>query len=339
MGKTVIGFFKHESDAQKAVQRLEELGIGRDYVDVTRGSENVQSTNASLDADRDSRHDDNAITRFFKNLFGDDDDADRYSTIGRKGYSIVTVHAATASDAERAADVLDDCGAADVDETYAQYNNDANQSRNTRDTDRKVEIPRIKEELQVGKRSVESGGVRVRSRIIEKPVEESVRLREEHIRVDRQPANRPVTDADNAAFEDQDLEFTERREIPVVNKEARVVEEVKISKDVTERDETVRDTVRNTELDIQNDRRNISDNETGRNDLRRDMPVSGNTSDDIDDVDDYDNNQNRRDADSRNVGNSTLRKGRLSDDDDNINLRGSDGHVNLRGDDGPVNLK
>ena len=55
---------------------------------------------------------------------------------------------------------------------------------------------------------------------------------------------------DRGAFRDRDIELTERSEVPVVNKEARVVEEVKISKDVTERNETVRDTVRSTEVDV-----------------------------------------------------------------------------------------
>ena len=82
-------------------------------------------------------------------------------------------------------------------------------------------------------------------------MEESIRLREENVHVERQPVNRPVSDMDRNAFQDQDIELTERSEVPVVNKEARVVEEVRISKDVTERNETVRDTVRNTEVDIE----------------------------------------------------------------------------------------
>jgi stress response protein YsnF len=44
----------------------------------------------------------------------------------------------------------------------------------------------------------------------------------------------------------------ERGEVPVVNKEARVVEEISLNKEVTERDETIRDTVRDTEVDIDN---------------------------------------------------------------------------------------
>lgn len=131
------------------------------------------------------------------------------------------------------------------------YYNEENLYRNRPQTkDEGNIIPVIKETLQVGKQQVETGGIRIRSRIEEKPVSENVTLREEHIKVERNEVNRPVSDEDAAKFKDKNIEMTERAEVPVVNKTARVVEEIKLSKDVTNRDETVRDTVRNTEVDI-----------------------------------------------------------------------------------------
>jgi stress response protein YsnF len=245
MAQTVIGLFEDYSDAQQATQRLQQAGIGDNQVDVSRSS----ARNAS-DSDNDGE---NAITRFFKSLFGDNDDSDRYSKVGNSGTCIVTVHAQSDEEARRAAEILDDCGAIDVDERAAQVEGSGRfLSDNARSVNKETSatIPKIEEELEVGKRTVETGGVRLRSRIIEKPVEESIRLREEHVHVDREQVNRPVTEMDRAAFRDRDIELTERSEVPVVNKEARVVEEVKISKDVTERNETVRDTVRNTEVDV-----------------------------------------------------------------------------------------
>ena len=112
----------------------------------------------------------------------------------------------------------------------------------------------IREDLQVGKRSVETGGVRVRSRIIERPVEESLRLREEHVRVQRNPVNRPVSLNDMGTFQEKEIELTEHAEVPVVSKEARVVEEIRVSKEVNERNETIRDTVRETQVDVEDDR-------------------------------------------------------------------------------------
>jgi len=112
-------------------------------------------------------------------------------------------------------------------------------------------IPVVQEKLNVGKEEVERGRARVRSRIIEKPVEEHVRLREEHVVVNRRPVDREVTDADMKNFRAGEMEITERAEVPVVGKQARVVEEVEIGKNVTERDETVRDTVRKTDVDVE----------------------------------------------------------------------------------------
>lgn len=96
------------------------------------------------------------------------------------------------------------------------------------------------------------GGVRVYTRVVEQPVEETVRLREEKVNVERQPVNRPVTDADLKSGRDQTVEVREYAEEPVVAKEARVVEEVRVGKEATERNQTVRDTVRHTEVNVEN---------------------------------------------------------------------------------------
>lgn len=109
----------------------------------------------------------------------------------------------------------------------------------------------VEEELQVGKRQVESGGVRVRSYVTSKPVEEQVRLRSEHVSVERHPVDRPASEADISAFREGTIEVTERHEEPVISKRARVIEEVTISKDVEEHTETVRDTVRRTDVEVE----------------------------------------------------------------------------------------
>ena len=110
-------------------------------------------------------------------------------------------------------------------------------------------IPVIEESMEVGKKVVERGGIRIRQRVVEKPVEENINLREEHIKVDRKNVDRPATDSDFNA-NDQDLEIREHAEVPVISKEARVVEEIKITKEVTNRDEKVKDTIRKTQVDV-----------------------------------------------------------------------------------------
>jgi len=114
-----------------------------------------------------------------------------------------------------------------------------------------VAIPVVAEELQVGKREVERGGVRVQKRVSETPVEEDVTLREEHVNVDRRPADYTFHGADSEAFQESVVEIREAYEELILNKKARVVEEVVINKDVDERTETVRETLRRTEVDIE----------------------------------------------------------------------------------------
>ncbi len=114
-----------------------------------------------------------------------------------------------------------------------------------------VVIPVVEEELQVGKRQVERGGVRIASRVIERPVEQAVQLREEHVTVERRPVDRPMSEADSAAFREGAIEVTTTAEEPVVAKQARVVEEVVIGKEVEQRTETVQGTVRRTDVDIE----------------------------------------------------------------------------------------
>ncbi len=112
-------------------------------------------------------------------------------------------------------------------------------------------MPVVEEELRVGKREVESGGARVTTRVEETPVEEQVTVRDETVEVERRVVDRPASGADLAAFQEGTVEVRERYEEPVVEKEARVTGEVGIRKDVDERTETVQDTVRRTDVDVE----------------------------------------------------------------------------------------
>ena len=113
-------------------------------------------------------------------------------------------------------------------------------------------IPVVEEELHVGKREVDRGGIRVYSHVEERPVEEQVNLREERVSVERRAVDRPAAAADfDEAFKEGTIEITERVEQPVVQKQARVVEEVVVGKEATERTETVRDTVRRTDVQVE----------------------------------------------------------------------------------------
>lgn len=112
-------------------------------------------------------------------------------------------------------------------------------------------LPVIEEELQVGKREVERGGVRVYSHVTERPVEETVHLHEEHVNVERHAVDRPLTGADTAAFKEEKFELRETAEEAVISKQARVVEEVVVGKTATDRTETITDTVRRTDVEVE----------------------------------------------------------------------------------------
>ena len=112
-------------------------------------------------------------------------------------------------------------------------------------------IPVIQEELKVGKRQVERGGVRIFQRVLETPVNETVGLREEHVNVERHAVDRPLSAADVNAFQETTIELRETAEEAVVSKTARVVEEVIVGKEVTQRNEPISDTVRRTEVEVQ----------------------------------------------------------------------------------------
>ena len=113
-------------------------------------------------------------------------------------------------------------------------------------------IQEVREELNVGTRKVATGGVRVTSSVSEVPVEQTVTLREEEVSAERTPASRALSAEEaEAAFKGRTVEATSTSEQAEVTKQARVVGEVSIGKQTKEREETVRDTVRRTEVDVE----------------------------------------------------------------------------------------
>ena len=140
-------------------------------------------------------------------------------------------------------------------------------------------IPVIEENMNIGKKEVQTGGKRLHSRIVERPVEETIRLREEHVRVERNPADRAASEEDITNFKEGTVEITEKKEVPVINKEARVVEDVNIYKDVDEKQEVVKETLRNTQVETDdltasNDRRDKDIDDTDH-DLHHDEDIKG----------------------------------------------------------------
>jgi stress response protein YsnF len=116
----------------------------------------------------------------------------------------------------------------------------------------KMAVPVVEEKLNVGKRRVSGGGVRIIRRTTEKPVQANVNLREEQVSVERHRVDRPLTPEEaSRAMKDQTVEVNATREQAVVSKEAKVVEEVVVNKTAQDRQETVRDTVKRADVDVE----------------------------------------------------------------------------------------
>lgn len=242
MNLTVVGVFDDVTEAKQAVDKLVAAGIDRNAIDM--------SAHASKADTYEDDYEDSGVVEFFKNLFGDDDDDHkRYSTVGSRG-SIVTIHAATEEQAEKAADILDENGALNVHDRAAQYGYGAG-AEATGEVEGQENIKIIEENLRVGKETVQTGGVRLKSRIVSKPVEENIRLREERVYVRRNPVNRPASATELDSFKEGEVVLTEHAERAVVAKEANVVEEISVGKEVEAHDETIRETVRKTEVDVE----------------------------------------------------------------------------------------
>ena len=153
----------------------------------------------------------------------------------------------------------------DSEDFYAHDHFDEDKLYKNRNTSNDQTIPIIEENINVGKRVVQTGGVRVTTNMVETPVKETVRLREEHVKVERNPVNKPLPEGSFAPFEESSIELTERAEVPVVSKEARVVEEISSGKEVNQREETIQDTVRKTEVDVEQ----LSKDELSKRDLNK----------------------------------------------------------------------
>jgi stress response protein YsnF len=272
--------FRNSSDAQAAADELKANGFTDNEIYLssytasgTAGATSTRETGTG--GYQGTSHHEGGIKGWFKSLFGEDDeqtDRSYYESAVNSGNVLLSVNVDD-QNLDTAVDILDkhnplnvdrDASAAAATDTTTSSAAAAGASRTSSaggsrrqsskgaSADLPKSIPVVQEDVRVGKRAVVRGGVRVYSRVVEQPVEENVVLQEEHVRVERQPVNRPVESGDLQAGRDEVIEVQEFAEEPVVSKQARVVEEVRISKDASERTETVRDKVRRTEVNVEN---------------------------------------------------------------------------------------
>jgi uncharacterized protein (TIGR02271 family) len=213
---TVIATIDSAKIAQQLIDELLEAGFKDQDVEILDGDE------------------DELVAEIVERGFGQGD-ARGYAKAVSRGKSLVAARAAPEK-AEKAAAIMERYEAAEGESSHEQGET----------------VQEIEEELSVGKRKVASGGVRVTTSVSETPVEETVTLREEEVEVERRPADRKLKPEEaKAAFQDKTVEMLGTSEELEVRKEARVVGEVVLGKRVEEHEETVKDTVRRSEVEVE----------------------------------------------------------------------------------------
>ena len=283
MTRTITALFDKRTDAEAAEARLKAANIAAGHIRIHDQSSEGYSP------DKHSTHTDMGMWASIKNAFLPDEDRHTYEEGVRRGGFLLTADVGE-EHADAAVRVLEEADTVDIDERSEQwrlsgweyapgaagaataayaYDTEATSPTATgsetlatagtgaayADTNTAGEqvVPIVEEQLVVGKREVDRGGARVRSYVTETPVQEQIRLRDEKINVQRRAVDRPLTDADDA-FRERTIDMTATGEEAVVGKTARVVEEVVVSKTSGERVEEINETVRRTDVEVDEDR-------------------------------------------------------------------------------------
>lgn len=260
----VTAFFDSRSDAESAVDRIVEAGVPRGTIQIVAGADTASREDLTPAHEK-------GFWESLGDLFMPDEDRMSYAEGLRRGGYVVSLRT-TPANRDLVIDILDDEGTVNMDEREESWRAEGWSGTDMRtggadrlsakdyeasgtlaagDRDGTIEV--VEEDLRIGKRDVSHGRVRVRSYVVEDDVSEDVTLRSERVDIERVPVDRPVGSS-TAAFRDQTLELEETSEEAVVSKEARVKEEINLNRTVEDRTETVSDTVRRTEVEIEDER-------------------------------------------------------------------------------------
>jgi stress response protein YsnF len=221
--------YDNAAKAEKVVNEIVNAGISRDQVEVLSGNGNGASS----------------LIGKLSEQGVEKDEAAAYAEAIGKGRSMVTVQAPDER-ADETFEMMNDLGAQDLDELLADAEG-AQEQEETGET-----VPVVEEQVSIGKRKVMRGGVRVTSTVSERPIEETLRLREETVEVEQTSADRKLSPQEaEKAFAQKSVELAETAEEAVISKEARVVEEVSLRKSAAEREETVQAKARRTDVKVE----------------------------------------------------------------------------------------
>ena len=275
--ETIVAVFDTPAHAQLAIADLEAAGIPSSSIQhyAHETYDPAQSTTGSH------------TTGFWAWLMGEDstDQHHLYDKSLQSGSTVVTV-ITDSGDNDRIISILEQHSPVDLEERGSQYglttgtsatagaaamtttrNEGAYAATGTSATGTgkglgEEVISLAEETLKVGKREIDRGTTRVRRYVVERPVEEMVRLRDETVSVFRRPATGATVGKDS--FTDKTISVKETAEEAVISKASQVVEEVVVKKQVNERDQKVTDTVRREEVEITGPGGTKTETTTGR---------------------------------------------------------------------------
>jgi len=254
MSKTVVGLFSSMAEAERVKAALIAEGYTSQSVSVVaNNAEDEVGTDLATSGQTGSSSEGigQKISNFFHSLTGGDEDVHHhYATGVNSGGALVGV---TCPDEEAlgVAGILKQHGAEELQTGGSTSQVPAYGADSSATANGETAIPIVEEQLVVGKREVDRGGVRVYSHVVEQPVSADVTLREEKILVERRPVNRAASAADFNMGQGSVIELNATGEEAVVGKTARVVEEVLVGKTSTVHTEAVHDSVRRTEVEVE----------------------------------------------------------------------------------------
>jgi stress response protein YsnF len=255
--------YESQSEAEAAKARLSQSSIDADRIRIVDKSSSGSSSEGHMQGTTHGQ----GFWASVKEAFMPDDDRAGYEEGIRRGHYLLCAQVEE-DRADEAIQILEQTNSIDFDDRQQQWRSDGwagftgsgrtqtEGSARSTGGDRTVQeehIPIVEEQLVVGKRETERGGARVRSYVREVPVHEQVQLREEHVSVERRPVDERLSSEQLKSgdlLRDREIEMTETAEEAVVAKEARVREELVVRKTAEERVENIDDTVRRTEVEV-----------------------------------------------------------------------------------------
>ena len=247
MSKTVVGLFATMAKAEEVKQAFIAEGYSASVVASDNGSDMTTDESDSSAGEGIGQK----ISNFFHGLTGGDEDVHHHYAEGvNAGGALVGVTCAD-DEASKVATLLKQHGAREVEGKTAAGGESRRAAYDATKTTGQTAIPIVEEQLEVGKRELDRGGVRVYSHVVEQPVTADVTLHDEKIVVERRPVNRAASAADFNMGQGSIIELNATGEEAVVGKTARVVEEVFVGKTSTSHTEEIHDSVRKTEVEVE----------------------------------------------------------------------------------------